>query len=185
MDIPPMSPFRTARLLLRRAEAADAAPLAALMTDAISARLATWSMPWTAERMAARIAEWSPIGLPCAVERASDGALVGWVHALRARDGPERATMGWWCAEAHRGHGYLREAASALLPLAVSLLDLRVVEAGVQPDNAASLAVMRALGMQLVGERVVLAPARQRQERILLFAIGREAALATRPAPPA
>jgi ribosomal-protein-alanine N-acetyltransferase len=166
-------PIRTQRLTLRRAEAQDAAPLAALMSDAISARLASWPMPWTAERMAARITEWRPIGLICVVERAADGALVGWVHALRAPEDAARASMGWWCAEAHQGHGYIREAAAALLPVAFERLGVAVVEAGAQPDNHASFAVMRALGMAPVGTRFTYVPARGRHERTLFHEIRR------------
>jgi ribosomal-protein-alanine N-acetyltransferase len=167
MQPDPLPRIRTERLSLRLAEPADAAPLAALMTDAISARLASWPMPWTAARMAARITEWRAIGLPCVVERVPDGALLGWVHALRSREDPSRATMGWWCAEAHRGQGYIREAAAALLPQAFERLGVEVVEAGAQPDNHASFAVMRALGMQPAGERITHAPARGRDERTL------------------
>ncbi|HEY8610854.1 MAG TPA: GNAT family N-acetyltransferase [Roseomonas sp.] len=163
----PRLSIRTPRLGLRLAEASDAAPLAALMSDAISARLASWPMPWTAERMAARIAEWRRIGLPCVVERGADGALVGWIHALRNREDPGRASMGWWCAEAHQGHGYIREAAAALLPLAFERLGVSVIEAGAQPDNQASFAVMRALGMHPAGERITHVPARGRDERTL------------------
>jgi ribosomal-protein-alanine N-acetyltransferase len=168
-------PIRTQRLVLRRAETPDAAPLAALMSDAISARLASWPMPWTEERMAARIAEWRLIGLSCVVERATDGALVGWVHALRAPEDAARASMGWWCAEAHQGHGYIREAAAALLPVAFERLGVAVVEAGAQPDNHASFAVMRALGMAPVGGRLAYVLARGQYERTLFHEMRRAA----------
>ena len=174
-------PIHTPRLALRLAEAADAAPLAALMTGAISARLASWGMPWTAERMADRIAEWCPIGLPCVVEQRPDGALVGWVHALLRRDDPARAAMGWWCAEAHQGQGLLREAAAALLPVAFARLEVSVIEAAAQPDNHASFAVMRALGMRPAGERVIHAAARGREERVLVWEVRRDSRPAVRP----
>lgn len=164
-------PIRTARLTLRPAVPADAAPLAALMTPAISARLASWPIPWTASQMRARIAEWRAIGLSCTVRRTEDAALVGWVHALRKRSDAGRATMGWWCAEPHQGRGYIREAAAALLPVAFDRLGVTVVEAGAQPDNLASFAVMRALGMRLAGERMDLAPARGREERVVFHEI--------------
>lgn len=177
-DIPPI---HTPRLALRLAETADAAPLAALMTGAISARLASWGMPWTAERMAARIVEWRPIGLPCVVERRSDGALIGWVHALRSRDDSARASMGWWCAEAHRGGGLLREAAAALLPVAFERLGVPVIEAAAQPDNHASFSVMRALGMRPAGERLIHAPARGREERVVVWEVRRDGCPGVRP----
>lgn len=165
-------PVRTARLRIRLAGRADAAPLAALMTEAISARLSAWPMPWTAGRMAARITEWRAIGLPCVVEGRTDAALIGWVHALRSREDPGRASMGWWCAEAHRGQGYLREAAAALLPLVFRQLGVAVVEAGAQLDNHASFAVMRALGMRPAGERRTFSPARNREERTIFHEVG-------------
>ena len=173
--------IRTPRLVLRLAGVADAAPLAALMTGGISARLASWGMPWTAERMAARIAEWRPIGLPCVVERPADGALIGWVHALRRPEHPARAAMGWWCAEAHQGHGLVREAAAALLPVAFDRLGVPVIEAAAQPDNHASFAVMRALGMRPVGERVIHAAARGREERVIVWEVRRDSPPGVRP----
>lgn len=174
-------PIHTPRLALRLAETADAAPLAALMTGAISARLASWGMPWTAGRMADRIACWRPIGLPCVVEQRPDGALVGWVHALRRHDDPARAAMGWWCAEAHQGQGFLREAAAALLPVAFAQLDVPVIEAAAQPDNHASFAVMRALGMRPGGERVIHAAARGREERVVVWEVRRDGRPVLRP----
>jgi ribosomal-protein-alanine N-acetyltransferase len=167
MDADPFPPIRTPRLILRCARAGDAAPLAALMTDTISARLASWPMPWTAAWMAARIAEWRAIGLPGVVEHR--GELVGWVHALRSPEDPSRASMGWWCAERHQGRGYIREAAQALLPLAFRHLGVSVVEAGAQPDNAASFAVMRALGMMPAGERTTHSVARGRDEVTVFY----------------
>ena len=53
--------------------------------------------------------------------------------------------------------------------------DVDTIEAGCLPDNAASLAVLRSLGMVQTGERVVFAPARQRDERVLYFAVRRDA----------
>jgi len=164
-------PIQTPRLTLRPATRDDAAPLAALMTPAISARLAAWPLPWTAARMEARIAEWRSLGLACTVLRSADATLVGWVHALRKRADPARATMGWWCAEPHQGQGFIREAATALLPVAFARLGVATVEAAAQPDNHASLAVMRALGMHPAGERLDHAPARNRRERVLLHEV--------------
>ena len=47
--------------------------------------------------------------------------------------------------------------------------DLNVIEAGAQPENAVSFAVMRWCGMTPAGERMVFAPARERDELCLLY----------------
>lgn len=105
--------------------------------------------------------------MPCVVEGRSEGAVIGWVHVLCTRENPRRATMGYWTGEAHQGRGYMREAAAALASAAFGSMDIDAIEAGAQPGNAGSFAVMRALGMRPAGERMVFAPARGREELCL------------------
>ena len=50
------------------------------------------------------------------------------------------------------------------LAAAFKLLDVDVIEAGAQPENTASLAVMHGRGMKFNEERMVYAPARKREE---------------------
>ena len=53
-----------------------------------------------------------------------------------------------------RGRGYARAALAALVAEAAASPQVRVVRASVQPDNAASLAVVRRAGFVHVGEQV-------------------------------
>ena len=52
-------------------------------------------------------------------------------------------------------------------------LGVRVIEAAVRPDNPASIAVLRRLGMRCVGERSVHASTRGRDERCLAYELAR------------
>jgi ribosomal-protein-alanine N-acetyltransferase len=65
----------------------------------------------------------------------------------------------------------MREAAPATVAAAFERLELDVIEAGAQPGNAASFAVMRVCGMQPVGERDVFAAARGRHERCMFHEV--------------
>jgi ribosomal-protein-alanine N-acetyltransferase len=72
--------------------------------------------------------------------------------------------VGYWLGEKHHGKGYMKELAPVALAAAFKLLDVEVIEAGAQPENTASLAVMRGCGREFTGERMVYAPARKREE---------------------
>ena len=177
-DTEPFPAINTPRLRLRCARVADAPRIAALMTPSISRWLASWPTPYTPAMAGERIAEWGALapdgrGMPCVVEGRFEGAVIGWVHVLRLREDPRRATMGYWTGEAHQGRGYMREAAAALASAAFEFMGVEVIEAGAQPGNAGSFAVMRALGMKPAGERVVFAPARDREELCLYYELPR------------
>ena len=177
-DADPFPAIDTPRLRLRCARATDAPRIAALMTPAISRWLASWPTPYTPAMAGERIAAWGALardgdGMPCVVEERSEGAVVGWAHVLRLREDPGRATMGYWIGEAYQGRGYMREAAAALALAAWGVVGLEVIEAGAQPGNAGSFAVMRALGMRPAGERTVFASARGREELCLFYEMTR------------
>ena len=177
-DADPFPAIDTPRLRLRCACAADAPRIAELMTPAISRWLASWPTPYTPAMAGERIAAWGALarerrGMPCVVEGRSEGAVVGWVHVLSLRDDPGRATMGYWIGEAYQGRGTMREAAAALASASWGFLGVHVIEAGAQPGNAGSFAVMRALGMRPAGERMVFASARGREELCLFHEMTR------------
>lgn len=134
-DADPFPAIDTPRLRLRCARAADAPRISELMTPAISRWLASWPMPYTLSMAGERIAAWGALaraghGMPCVVEVRSEGAVVGWVHALRSREDSTRATMGYWVGEAYQGRGIMREATVALAPAAFAFLGVDTVEAG-------------------------------------------------------
>jgi RimJ/RimL family protein N-acetyltransferase len=53
-----------------------------------------------------------------------------------------------------------------------------VIEAGAQPENAASIAILRKLGMQCTGMRRDYAPVRNRDETCVYFELSRPASMA-------
>jgi RimJ/RimL family protein N-acetyltransferase len=58
--------------------------------------------------------------------------------------------------------------------VAFELLRLDSIEGGAQPENVASLSVMRRLGMEPSGERVVWASARGRDELCTFYSVTRD-----------
>ena len=84
-----------------------------------------------------------------AVERRSDGVLLGWAGLHPMPDGTPGAgewEVGWRLARAAWGHGYATEAATEAVRVARELGAPRVWSMTV-PANVRSLAVMRRLGM--------------------------------------
>jgi len=168
----------TARLRLRCVRPEDALPVSAMMTAAVSQWVASWLVPFTPEMAVERItnarrAAADGRALPCVIERRADAALVGWIGVTRETSHDRRAMLGYWLGEKHHGCGYMREAAPVAVRMAFQNLGLDVVEAAAQPENAASFAVLRGCGMVPVGERMVFAPSRSRDELCLLYEVAR------------
>jgi ribosomal-protein-alanine N-acetyltransferase len=167
-------PIETARLLLRCVEDRDAAATAALITPAVSGRLARWPTPFTTEMAATRIATAraataARTQLAFAIVERSRDTVIGWLVIHRYETERARGSFGYWLGEVHHGQGYMREAAPAALDHGMNYLGLDIIEAGAQPDHAASFAVLRACGMPLVGEGMLPAPARGRDELCLIY----------------
>lgn len=165
----PFQPLETARLCLRCVAVEDAAATAMMMTSEVSRWVANWPVPFTCEMAVARAESFRALArsgdaLPFAVTNKANGELIGWVMISRDSEDRERGSLGYWLGEKHHGKGYMRELAPVALAAGFHLLDLEVIEAAAQPENAASLAVMRACGMKPSGERLVYAPARKREE---------------------
>lgn len=170
----------TLRLHLRLVGPEDAEATSAMMTPAVSQWLAMWPLPYTAAMARERIATAHALAeagqaLSLAVTARESGELLGWIMLQRTHDDPRTATLGYWLGEAHHRRGYLREAANAVLPVAAAWLDVARIEASAQPENAGSFAVMRACGLRFRGETVIHAPARNRDERVHVYAVERNA----------
>lgn len=86
--------------------------------------------------------------LVLAAERAEDGRVLGevtlWLRSARHRQGE----LGFVFHPDGQGHGYAREAATALLALAFDTLDLHRVYGRTDLRNTGSATLMRRLGMQ-------------------------------------
>ena len=170
--------LETARLRLRVVEEQDAAAAARLMTPAVSQWLASWPSPLDEAGAAARFRRMRDAtrhgqALCFAIELRDGGELMGVVMVVRAKYDARRGDLGYWLGERFHRHGYMAEAAEAAVAEAFSRLDLDALEGGAQPANAASLAIMRRLGMRAIDERPVWAEARGREERCAYYEITR------------
>ncbi len=175
--------IETPRLRLRCAEPRDADALASMMDAAISLRLASWPVPYTPhmalDRIAGvRMAAAERRSLPLVIERRSDGAVLGWISISRAPGDGTTALITYWLGHDFQGQGLMREAAPAALEEAFRTMDVERVRAAVQADNAASLAVVRLLGMVPLGAGRIWCPSRGRDEPCLWFETLRTAGVA-------
>ncbi|HEY3558716.1 MAG TPA: GNAT family N-acetyltransferase [Kribbella sp.] len=152
----PTPTLSTDRLRLRPFEDADADALFALHSNAHVLRY--WdSPPWSersrAERFitACRTMAEEGTGARVAIDRASDGAFIGWCSLSRWNPEYRSAALGYCFTEASWGHGYATEAARAVLQWAFDTLDLNRVQAEADTRNIASARVLEKLGFRHEG----------------------------------
>lgn len=173
----PVREIHTRRLCLRLPFPEDAAALAALMGPAISARLASWPVHLLPAAAAARLGEaraaaMAGLALPLVITRREvgpcggplGGPVLGWISASRAEADRNRAVLTYWLGDDFQGEGLMREAAPAAVAAIFQRLGVTEVRAAVQPDNDASRAVLRSLGMRPLGSGRIWCAARGREE---------------------
>ena len=90
-------------------------------------------------------------GARVAVERASDGAFLGWCGLSKWNPDYRSASLGYCLDDAAWGHGYATEGARALLQWGFDTLDLNRVQAEADTRNVASARVLEKLGFVLEG----------------------------------
>jgi ribosomal-protein-alanine N-acetyltransferase len=84
--------------------------------------------------------------------RAEDGAIVGGAALSQIfRKAFQNAYLGYYLAEKYTGRGYMTEAVELVLRYAFKELKLHRVEANVQPENLASIAVLHRCGFKRDG----------------------------------
>lgn len=146
----------TDRLRLRPFTDEDGEDLFALQSN--SRVMQYWdSEPWTdrgrIERFMTtnrRLAD-EGSGARLAIERATDGAFLGWVTFNSWNPDFRSALLGYILAEDAWGHGYGTEAARAVLTWAYATLDLNRVQAEADTRNLASARVLEKLGFTREG----------------------------------
>ncbi|MBB5789237.1 GNAT family N-acetyltransferase [Jiangella mangrovi] len=151
----PSLPVTTDRLTLRRFTEADLDDLHRLHSHPDVARYMYWE-PWSRGRamegLGKRMQQSAPAHegdvLDLAVVRSTDGVFLGEVHLQNVSDEHRRAELGFAFHPAHHGHGYAREAATAMLRLAFETFGFRRVIGRCDADNAASAGLMERLGMR-------------------------------------
>lgn len=145
--------IETPRLILDRLRADDAAALYACRADPAVARYQGW-IPADEAEAAAFIAAQAerPLDAPGwqqrAIRRRDDGQLLGDCGLRLPESADEAAEFGVSLHPAQQHRGYAREAAAALIEHALRTRGCRRVVASVDPRNAASVALCRALGMR-------------------------------------
>ena len=152
----PTPTLHTTRLRLRPFAEADADALFALHGNAQVLRY--WdSPPWSerarADRFIAACRQMAEegSGARLAMDRASDGAFVGWCGLTRWNPVYRSASLGYVLDDAAWGHGYATEAADAVLQWAFDTLDLNRVQAETDTRNTASARVLEKLGFRREG----------------------------------
>jgi [ribosomal protein S5]-alanine N-acetyltransferase len=148
--------INASRVFLRRITAEDLDAFYAIYSDPQVMRY--WSTPPLADMDAARkllseilesyrqnaLLKWG-------IARLTDGALVGTCTIFNLNLDHGRAEIGYALARAHWGSGYMHESLQALLGHAFGELNLRRLEADVDPRNAASIRTLERLGFHREG----------------------------------
>jgi ribosomal-protein-alanine N-acetyltransferase len=84
--------------------------------------------------------------------RRDDGAIVGFVNISQiVRGRLQSGFMGYGGVAGQTGQGYMTEAIGLALRRAFTELRLHRIEANIQPNNAASIALVRRCGFELEG----------------------------------
>jgi ribosomal-protein-alanine N-acetyltransferase len=150
--------LETDRLILRPFTLDDAAAIQRLLGDRAIADT-TLSIPHPyedgmAESWIAGRQELIECGerAPFAIERKSDGALIGSINLMDIQPG-HQAEFGYWVGVPYWNQGYCTEAGRAMLRFAFSELGLVRVIASHLSRNPSSGRVMQKLGMQHEGTR--------------------------------
>lgn len=90
--------------------------------------------------------------LPLFIFRSGDEAMVGGASLSNVRYGASRsAHLGYWIGAPYTRRGYGAAAVRALLDHAFETIELNRVEAACQPENAASMRLLNALGFREEG----------------------------------
>lgn len=109
--------------------------------------------PTTAEHYARLLARARDPGFaPFLVRRREDGAIVGAIEISQIVLGAFRsAYLGYQVGAPYARQGYMGEALTLALTRAFGKLGLHRLEANIQPDNVASIALVRGLGFTREG----------------------------------
>ena len=145
----------TARLRLADWTEAAVDELLAMHSDAdVQRYIDPIGSGWSREKAMKRLSEWQKeareLGLgKYRVLRRSDGQFIGRAGFSQSGDTPE---LGYSLARAHWGLGYATEIAAALRDWFFEMQPNGRFTAMAHRDNAASLAVLRKIGMQHTGQ---------------------------------
>ena len=156
MDWPTLPTITTPRLVLRWISHDDVDALFEVFSNVEVMRY--WSSPPLADRAAA-VALVNEIHdsferqvmLKWGVARLADNKVIGTTTLYNLDFSNRRAELGYALGRDYWGQGYMQEGLQALLAYAFETLDLRRLEADVDPRNKASIQTLERLGFQKEG----------------------------------
>ncbi|MFL5824869.1 MAG: GNAT family N-acetyltransferase [Solirubrobacteraceae bacterium] len=144
---------QSGQVLLRAPAAGDRDEFISLMHASRSFHRPWATAPTDAERFAAYLADSRRADFEAMlVCRVSDLAIVGFFNLSQiVRRSLQSAYLGYAVGRAYAGQGYMREGIQLVLRHAFLDLRLHRVEANIQPDNEASIALARGAGFRREG----------------------------------
>jgi ribosomal-protein-alanine N-acetyltransferase len=166
----PLLVARTTRLVLRGFEAGDTAAIERLFGDPVVMRYVGAGGALSPEAARRALARWSTDARTrdhtiWAVTERDASDVIGWC-GLQNLPASDKVEVAWLLDRPYWGRGYATEAARAALAIGFEQAGLREIVAIAHQENAASLNVMRKLGMQERGT------VRYFERDMAMFAIG-------------
>ena len=163
MPLEAFTPLATPRLTVRRIEEGDLAALMEVNGDEEVTRYLpypAWKSDEDAHAWFARMARIQEDGsaLQLVVVENASGKPVGTCLVFRYDRKHGRAELGYVLGRAYWGRGYMSEVLNALVDAAFGTLDIRRLEAEIDPANVSSRRVLQRLGFKreaLLRERFV------------------------------
>jgi len=155
-----VAPIETERLRLRVVNARDVDAIHAVQSREDVCRYLPFA-PRSRDEIDEKVTGWAAGGVLAAdgdlamlaIERREDDVVLGHIHAELSSVENASATVGWALHPDFAGQGYASEAARALLRELFGRVGLHRVFAWVRPENLASAALCRRLGMRIEAER--------------------------------
>jgi [ribosomal protein S5]-alanine N-acetyltransferase len=141
----------TPRLTLRPLRHEDARALFTIWSDADAMRYFSFPVMTDFDQATDRVARLLKTSADgkdfvCSVELRTTGEVLGNCDLFHADEQCRRAEIGFSLQRAHWRSGYMSEAGSALIDHAFDTLNLRRIEADVDPRNVASARLLERLG---------------------------------------
>lgn len=108
--------------------------------------------PSTQEGFARHLVKYSADNNFSYIARDDEGQLIGCVNINEiVRGAFQSAFLGYYAFQPHNGKGLMKQAVSLVVSEAFSQLQLHRLEANIQPDNVASVSLVRSLGFRREG----------------------------------
>src|SRR5262245_46959316 len=175
---PATEPIEGGRIRLSCVSLKDARVIADIMTADVSRWLASWPANPTVEAVAERIsralsAMQEKRELHFRIEEREQNLTVGYVSVAQSATDRRVGQLSYWLGTAFQGKGYMTEAVRHAIAAGFRYLELERIEAGADPENVNSFAVMRRVGMSPIGERLVWITRSHQNERCLYYGLTR------------